>query len=461
MRKTVTVGEVGLMAIVTTVLALLITNVAFGQDNAVSADPPIRRSAFFTDTTLTRLIGEALQANRDVVKAQARVRQAQASRLHAKLDLAPAVEFAAGYTRQRISSSSFGFESPDRGLYDVGVVGAWEVDVFGRLRKNLRGQTALTEASREDVREMGRIVTAELATAYYEMRGAQDQLLVARRNAENQRRTLSITKSRLSVGRGTAFDTERAQAQLSTTEALVPRLEARIAAVEHRIGVLVGRDPRLTARELSDTCDPELGEECRPADLPVELSILDTDSIIHSRPDVRSAERRLSAEGAFVGAAKAEYLPKLSVGGTAGYTTTEFDAVGKTSGSRFAVGPVVRWPFLNLGRVKANVDAARAIEAEAKAEYEQVILLAREELRTALVAYSKARERLTKLEAAAAASSRAAELAQIRFEGGVADFLQVLDAQRSALIAQDQLAQGRTDAVTALVAVYRASGDLL
>jgi outer membrane protein TolC len=114
-----------------------------------------------------------------------------------------------------------------------------------------------------------------------------------------------------------------------------------------------------------------------------------------------------------------------------------------------------------MGRVKANVDAARALEAEAKAEYEQVILLAREELKTALVAYSMARERLTQLEAAAAASSRAAELAQIRFEGGVADFLQVLDAQRSALITQDQLAQGRTDAVTALVAVYRASGDLL
>ena len=459
MRRTVTVGEVGLMAIIVTALALLVTTTAFGQGDSTSRPPVVPSARFFTDTTLTRLIGEALQANRDVVKAQARVRQAQASRLHAQLDLAPGIEFAAGYTRQRISSASFGFESADRGLYDVGIVGAWEVDVFGRLRKNLRGQTALTEASREDVREVGRIVTAELATAYFDMRGAQDQLLVARRNADNQRRTLSITKTRLSVGRGTAFDTERAQAQLSTTEALVPRLEARIAAAEHRIGVLVGRDPRLVTNELAQTCDPELGEECKPVELPVEIALPETDSIIRARPDVRSAERRLSAEGAFVGAAKAEYLPKLSVGGTAGYTTTEFDAVGKTSGSRFAVGPVVRWPFLNLGRVKANVDAARAFEAEAKAEYEQVILLAREELKTALVAYSKARERLTQLEAAAAASTRAAELAQIRFEGGVADFLQVLDAQRSALITQDQLAQGRTDAVTALIAVYRASGE--
>ena len=109
----------------------------------------------------------------------------------------------------------------------------------------------------------------------------------------------------------------------------------------------------------------------------------------------------------------------------------------------------------------AEIGAGFGRLADLYREYEQVILLAREELKTALVAYSKARERLTQLEAAAAASSRAAELAQVRFEGGVADFLQVLDAQRSALITQDQLAQGRTDAVTALVAVYRASGDLL
>jgi outer membrane protein TolC len=119
---------------------------------------------------------------------------------------------------------------------------------------------------------------------------------------------------------------------------------------------------------------------------------------------------------------------------------------------------VVTWPLLNLGRVKANVDAARALEAEARARYEQTVLLAREEVETARVAYGKTRERLTQLEAAAAASNRAAELARLRFEGGVTDFLQVLDAERSLLAAQDQLAQGRTDAVTALVALYRATG---
>jgi NodT family efflux transporter outer membrane factor (OMF) lipoprotein len=282
---------------------------------------------------------------------------------------------------------------------------------------------------------------------------------VARRNAENQRRTLALTKSRLDAGRGSAFDTERAQAQLSTTLSLVPPLESRVAAARHRIGVLVGRDPALVAEELDRPCNgEEEGVECAPAELPAMLVTVDPELAVRSRPDVRAAERRLAAETAFVGAAKADYLPRLSVGGTAGYTSLEFDGIGNTGTGRYAVGPVVTWPLLNLGRVKANVDAARGLEAEARARYEQTVLLAREEIESSRVAYTKARERVTQLEAAAQASNRAAELARLRFEGGVSDFLQVLDAQRSLLITQDQLAQGRTDAVNALVALYRASG---
>jgi multidrug efflux system outer membrane protein len=410
------------------------------------------------DTTLARLTAEALQANRDVLVAQARVRQAQASRTNAALDLVPAVTVAGGYTRQRLSSASFGIAIPDRSLWEAGVVGAWEVDVFGRLRKNLRGQDRLTESAHEDVREMGRVVAAELATAYFDFRGAQDQLQVAQRNAENMRRTLQLTRNRLEAGRGNAFDTERAQAQLSATLALVPPLESRIAAARHRIGVLVGRDPGIVANELSGPCSTELGESCTLPTLPADVVSGETDSMIRSRPDVRSAERRLAAETAFVGSAKADYLPRLAVGGTAGFSSTGFDSLGKSGTGRYSVGPVITWPAFNLGRVKAGVDAAKALEAEARARYEQTVLLAREELETALVAYAKTRERLTQLEQAEAASNRAAELARLRYEGGVSDFLQVLDAQRSLLIAQDQLAQGRTDAVTALVAVYRAVG---
>ncbi|MGH7562398.1 MAG: efflux transporter outer membrane subunit [Gemmatimonadales bacterium] len=411
------------------------------------------------DTTLARLTAEALRANHDVQVAQARVRRARAVRAEARLDLFPTVTVAGGYTRQRLSAAQFGVEVPERGLWETELRASWELDLFGRVRKNLRGQSALTESAREEVREMGRLVAAELAAAYYDLRGAQDQLQVARRNAQNQQRTLQLTKDRQDGGRGNAFDTERAQAQVSGTLALIPALESRIAGAQHRIGVLVGREPGALAAELGTVCTDEEPEQlCSLPALPEEVLPAPIDSVIQSRPDVLAAERRLAAEKAFVGAARADYLPRFSVGGTAGFTSTGFDGVGKSGSGRYAVGPMISWPAFNLGRVKAGVDAARALEAEARARHEQTVLLAREELRTALVAYAKARERLTRLAEAAAASDRAAELARIRFRGGVSDFLQVLDAERSLLAAQDELARGRTDAVTALVAVYRAVG---
>lgn len=406
------------------------------------------------DTTLARLTEEALRASPTVQQAEARVRQARAARSQAVLDLVPEVTVAGGYTRQRIAEAAFGLAVPDRGLWDAEVRASWEIDVFGRLRRSLRGYGELSASAGEDLRDVHRVLAAAVAGAYYELRGAEDQLRVAEQNAENQRRTLQLTRDRLEAGRGTEFDTERARAQLSSTLAMIPTLESRVAAARHRIGVLIGREPQTLGAELT-------GGGAPLPSLPAALSLAEPDALVRARPDVRAAERRLAAETAFVGAAKAEYLPRLNLGGTAGYTSTEFDGLTKSGSGRYAVGPVLTWPALNLGRVKAGVDAARALEARAEARYRQTVLLAREEVESGLVAYTKARERLARLEEAADASGRAAELARLRFEGGVADFLQVLDAERSMLAAQDQLAQGRTEAVTALVAVYRAVGRTL
>lgn len=405
------------------------------------------------DSTLTRLAAEALRANRDVVAAQARIRQARAARNTATLDFFPTVTVGGGYLRQRTSRAAFGgLEIPERGLWDGEVRVAWEVDVFGRLRGNTRGQGALAESAREAARDVERLVSAELALAYYDLRGARAQLEVAQRNAENQRNTLQLTRDRLEAGRGTAFDTERAEAQLATTLALVPLLEARLAAARHRIGILIGRDPEQVPAELGS-------QVCELPELPEDIVGGSVDSLIRGRPDVRAAERRVAAERAFVGAAKADYLPRLTLGGTLGFTSTGFDSLGRSGTGRYAVGPQVSWPAFNLGRVKLQVDAARALEAEARARYDQTVLLAREELASARVIYTKARERLAQLTRAAEASAQAAELARIRFQGGVADFLQVLDAERTLLLAQDELERGRTAAIAALIAVYRATGE--
>ncbi|PYO64509.1 MAG: hypothetical protein DMD71_13085, partial [Gemmatimonadetes bacterium] len=285
---------------------------------------------------------------------------------------------------------------------------------------------------------------------YFELRGAQEQLAVARQNAENQRRTFEVARVRAEAGRGSAFDTERAQAQLSITLASIPAHEAQVAAAQYRIGVLVGRPPAAVAAELD-----QAGQI--PA-LPDTVSIGTPEAVVRGRPDVAAAERLAAAQGALVGAAKASYLPRITIGGSAGYAAPEFRAVGDQGTFRYAVGPVISWPLLNLGRVKAEVDVAAAREDAARLRYRGVVLAAMEDLEVTLSQYGAARRRLEQLQEASRASEHAAELALLRFTEGATDLLQVLDAQRTQLEAQDRLAQARIDAATAYAALYRAVG---
>jgi len=405
------------------------------------------------DTTLTRLVGEVLRSNLDVRSAQARVSAARSDRVRSVLDLTPSATLSAGYARQRLSSASFPGATgifPDQNVWDAGVNASWDLDVFGGIRRTVQARGALADVAQEDLRDVQVTFTAEVARAYFELRGAQEQLQVARQNAENQQRTFDLTKQRLDAGRGSAFDTERAQAQLSSTLASIPAREAQVAAAQYRIGTLVGRSPTEVARELEQT-----GQIPR---LPEITSIGTPEAVVRYRPDVASAERFAAAQGALVGAAKASYLPRLTIGGTAGYAAPEFNSVGTRSTLRYAVGPVITWPGLNLGRVKAEVDAAQAREEAARAQYGRVVLAAMEDMETSLARYRAARLQVERLQDASAASERAAELARMRFREGVTDFLQVLDAERTQLEAQDRLAQGRIDAATAYAALYKAAG---
>jgi outer membrane protein, multidrug efflux system len=408
------------------------------------------------DSTLDRLLGQALSGNLDVEAARARIRGARAAKLQATLDFVPTVTAVGGYTRQRLSGASFPIGNgtfPDQDVWDAGFDASWELDLFGRIRRGVQARGALLGAAEEELRDIRVSLAAELARVYFELRGAQEQLAVAQRNGENQRRTLELTRQRLDAGRGTAFDTERAQAQLSITLASIPRAEAQVAAAQYRLGVLVGRPPTAVARELV--------EVAATPSLPATVAVAAPDSLIRRRPDVAAAERRIAAEHAFVGAAKAEYLPRLNLGGNAGFSSADLGDLGGDGTFRYAVGPVITWPALNLGRVKARVDIARSLEAEARAQYNQTVLLALEEVETALVSYRTSLGRVDRFDEAAKASGRAAELARLRFTGGVADFLQVLDAERTQLEAENQLAQSRTEASTAYAALYKAlGGDL-
>jgi outer membrane protein, multidrug efflux system len=405
------------------------------------------------DTTLSRLVGEVLRGNLDVRSARARVSAARSDRARSVLDLTPSATLAAGYSRQRLSTASFPGALgvfPDQNVWDAGAIASWDLDVFGGIRHTVQARGALAEVAQEDLRDVQVSLTAEVARAYFELRGAQEQLEVARQNAENQRRTFDLTRQRLDAGRGSAFDTERAQALLSSTLASIPAREAQVAAAQYRIGTLVGRSPTEVARELEQS-----GQLPR---LPEVTAIGTPETVVRYRPDVASAERFAAAQGALVGTAKASYLPRLTIGGSVGYAAPEFNSVGNRGTLRYVVGPVLTWPGLNLGRVKAEVDAAAAREDAARAQYGRVVLAAMEDMETSLARYRAARVQVERLQDASVASERAAELARKRFREGVTDFLQVLDAERTQLEAQDRLAQGRIDAAAAYAALYKAVG---
>ena len=226
--------------------------------------------------------------------------------------------------------------------------------------------------------------------------------------------------------------------------------EARIAAAHYRIAVLVARPPQQVAAELA-------GEVPLPQ-LPDSVATPPIVDVIRARPDLRGAEDRVVASRELVRAARADYMPRISIAGAAGYTANEVDAVGGAGTFNYAIGPVISWPAFDIGRVKARVDQAQAEERETRIRHEQLVLLAQEQVEATAVRYRTARARLEHLRAAAEASERAAELARLRFEGGISDFLQVLDAERTLLVAQDQLAQGRTAATDAYVDLYEARG---
>ena len=421
-------------------------------DDAVSSTPSDYWDRL-NDTTLTRLVHEVSRANLDVRAAEARVNAANSDRVRSLLDLTPSATVSGGYARQRYAASSFPGSTgvlPDQTIWSTSVDASWDLDLFGQIRHGVQAQGALQDVAEEQLRDVQVSLTSELASAYFELRGAQEQLAVAQQNAANQKKTLELTQQRVDAGRGSAFDTERAQAQLSSTLATIPQREAQVAAAQYRIGTLVGRSPTAVAQELAEPAP-------LPA-LPEVTTIANPETVVRYRPDVATAERFAAAQGALVGAAKASYLPRVTIGGSAGYLAPQFGTVGDRSTWRYVIGPVITWPGLNLGRVKTEVDAASAREQAARAQYSQAVLAAVQDVETTLSRYRSARLQVERLEEASAASERAAQLARLRYSEGATDLLAVLDAQRTELDAQDRLAQGRTEAATAYAALYRAVG---
>lgn len=405
----------------------------------------------FDDPQLTWLVEESLAANHDLRIALSRYDRANALLRNAKFDRFPTVTANAQASDGRSSADQApGVSRADRDgeSYSAGISAGWELDFFGRIRRNVEAQRADAAASAADLETLQVAIVGEVARTYVELRGLQERLRVARENTGKQGETLRLVEARLSAGRDTEFDTSRARAQLETTSARIPALEAQVAVAMHRIAVLIGKTPDALIAEL----DPQ---KPLPA-LPGRMDAGTPGELLRRRPDIAAAEQRLHAATARIGVATADLFPRFTLGGLIGSQAIDSSALFERDSETRLVALGIDWSFLDIGRVRARMAAADADAAGELASYQQTVLLALEDTENALVRYAKARVEDQHLERAATDSARAAQLARVRYEAGASGLLEVLDAERTQLQAQEAFADARTRSVVGAVALYKA-----
>lgn len=403
------------------------------------------------DPVLATLVQDTLRANLDLRIALARYDRAGALLRNARLDALPTVTAQAEAANVRSSAGQapgVARSARDNENWSAGITAAWELDLFGRIRRGIEANRADATADMADLQALQVSIAGEVARTYVELRGTQERLRVARANRDNQQETLSLVQTRLDTGVGTEFDTVRVRAQLETTAARIPALEAQERIAMHRLAVLSGQWPQALVETLSPP-------GALPS-LPARIDAGTPGELLRRRPDIAAAESRLHAATARIGVATADLFPRFTLGGLIGSQALSSNLLfARDSETRFvALG--IDWSFLDIGRVRARIAAADA-DAEAElARYRQTVLQAMEETENAMVRHARTRQEDAHLERAAMDGEQAARLARVRFEAGAASLLEVLDAERTQLQAQDAFAEARTRSATSAVALYKA-----
>jgi len=420
---------------------------AFTQAPNTPGEPVAEFWRAFGDAELDALIAQAIAANHDLRIAAARVAEARALAQGTEGLGRPNLDLTAGANRIRERDSNG--DATSFNSFGAGLATKWEIDLFGRIGNEQRAATATLAATEAQQRAVQVSVAAEVARNYFELRGLQEQLRAVRLDLGTQREALKLVKARFDVGRGTAFDTERATVLVEGTAASVPALETALARTRMRLAVLTGASP--------SALDARLAEQKPLPGLPATplAAIGSPETLLARRPDVAAAEAQLRAAEARSGGARAALYPSLTLSGSLGLNAGRIGDLGDSVSFAYNLGASLLWSLIDNGQRRSQVVAADARRDAALAQFDQTVLAALEETEGALVAFNRAQQRTEYLFAAAQAAEGAAKIARARFEVGTIDFLALLDAERELLLARDRLAQGQTAAATGLVAVYR------
>ena len=410
----------------------------------------------FDDALLTEVVEAAALANKDIEQAAARVREARALRQVAALSLHPRIGVGASALKEtisengRIPAGAIPALARRRDVFETGFDANWEIDVFGGKRRQVEAADARLASVEETERAVKLSVIAETARNYLELRGAQRQLAIAEQSLQLQQRSLDLSRDKLRVGAGTEIEVARAEGLLRATRARMPNLNAEISAAAFRLSVLTGRAPVVLLDRLSNEKPLPAPPDIVPVGMPSDL--------LRRRPDIRRAERELAAATADIGVAVADRFPKFSLTGAAGFEALHFGDLFQSGSQTARLGPQIRWPVFQAGKIRSNIKAAEARADAALAAYEQAVLTALGETETALERYGRELESRRNLQSAVAANRRAADLSRQRYQTGAGALFEVIDAEARVLAVESDLVRSETAIVTRLTALYKALG---
>jgi NodT family efflux transporter outer membrane factor (OMF) lipoprotein len=463
----------------------------------------------FADDQLSGLIHRALEGNLDLRLAMLRVREARALRGIAAGELLPSLAGRSSYQRTKYSANGFfgsaigrsaggsatftesvargvagGYLSQGLGtilpevpglassvagnlvgmvpgrtklpdtdemnLFSTGFDASWEVDVFGGIRRSVEAADGELAATMEDYRSVQVSLLAEVAATYIDVRALQSQIEATRRNIELQKQTLSLTRARFDAQLTSELDVHQARTNLATTESELPLLETGLTLAIYRLGVLLGGEPAALYDELS-------AARVIPQP-PTETFVGVPADLLRRRPDIRAAERRLAAQTARIGVAAAELYPRFTLSGTLGFDARDFNHMLDGRSITYGLGPAVHWNLFAGLRNLHRIAAQEAATHYAYVSYERTLLVALQDVESAMVAYKSEQARRDALLRAAEAARRAVQIAEKRYEDGLTDFQNVLVAQRSLVNLENAVAQSRGQVAVYLVALYKALG---
>jgi NodT family efflux transporter outer membrane factor (OMF) lipoprotein len=384
----------------------------------------------------------------DIQRAQARVREGRARRGVAEAGLFPSLDLGGSATLNRGNEETG--SGLRRELYRTGFDASWEVDVFGGVRRSIEAAQGDLEASVADYQDVLVSLLAEVALNYVEARTFQTQLHVAEENLKAQAETLQLVEWRLAAGLVSSLDVEQAKANLENTRSQLPRLRSNIEAAKNRLAILLGIFPGML--------EAQLAARRRIPEAPLEVAVGVPAEVLRRRPDVRRAERQLAAQTARIGVATADLYPKFSLPGSIGLEAFSFNHLFSTASRAWSLVGGIAWTVFRGGAIRQNIEVQNALQEQFLQQYETTILIALEDVENALTAFAEEHERRDALMEANQAAQRAAELARDQYASGLIDFQTVLDAERTVLSFQDQVAQSEGQVTSNLISLYKALG---